>query len=64
MGNPEEVRARFGARASSIQTERRRLTFRFRDPEEAWEALERANPVIVALSSMFPEATYGSSGSA
>jgi SAM-dependent methyltransferase len=57
-GDPLEVRERFGALASSIHTERHALTFAFSSPDEAWRALERANPVIVALSSVFPEATY------
>ena len=57
-GNPQEVGSRLGSRAVSIRTEPRKLTFTFLGPEDAWQVLERANPVIVALGSVFPEVTY------
>jgi SAM-dependent methyltransferase len=53
-GDPEEVRRRFGGKASSLRLERRTVSFSFASPEDGWNFWERTNPPLMALKAMVP----------
>jgi ubiquinone/menaquinone biosynthesis C-methylase UbiE len=57
-GNPDEVRSRFGAWASSIEFEPRTLTLHF-DSVDDWESrFAASNPPIMAMKAILPPEAY------
>jgi SAM-dependent methyltransferase len=57
-GEPEEVRRRFEARASSVQIQRRTATFEFASLAEGRERWEQYNGPSLALRASLPEDRY------